>query len=256
MLRTVALLIAITIFGCGTAQLNMPARELSDSSMERELNRSLSTKNRSRAAKLVAAVLDDALRHEYRYGYYSRKNAFYAILELDLAEVTEPLREVAALPYEPRSLPPNRVSPEAKQRSYQNLLDFIAITGALDNLTLLRDRDALTLNLMQLKTPSIRGRAVANLQLLKAWDATGDVRQMLIKTELTKAAFLDLRAAADFLANSPQASPMDCALIPKFKTAYWQCFDSSLEVPGITGCEEFVRSLKILANRLNCERTG
>ena len=256
MLRLVVLMIMIVTVGCGTAKFGVPVRELPDSSMEREIDRAISTKNRSRALELVAVVLDDVLQRGYRYDYYSRKNAFSAILDLELTEVAEPLRKVAAVPYEPRTLPPNRDSPEARQLSHLDLLDYIALTGALTDLTLLGDSDALTLNRLQLRTPSIRGRAAANLKLLKAWDATGDVRQILYRTEATEEAFLDLRSAVDFLANSPGASEADCTLIPKFRAAYWQCFDSKLEIPGIVGCEEFVRSLRILANRFNCDRAG
>jgi hypothetical protein len=49
MLRVVVLVIMIVTVGCGTAKFGVPVRELPDSSLERELDRAISTKNRSRA---------------------------------------------------------------------------------------------------------------------------------------------------------------------------------------------------------------
>jgi hypothetical protein len=256
--RTGLILIALG-FGtasCCAASQPVPVRGLSDSGMEQALDQAIYDRDRARALELVDAVLADSLRHTHRYGYYSRRSAFQAISDLKLAESAGLMRQVAAMPYEPPSAR-GPAEPEGdKARSYRALLEEIAITGALDNLTLLGDSEAPRLNRQQMISPAnaplIRARAIANLTTLKEWDATEDVRQILRGTEPSSEAVTYLIEAVKFLARSPKAGEGDCSILPRLKSGYVPCFDPAAETPGIAGCTELRTAAEALAARLRC----
>jgi hypothetical protein len=249
--------------GLGTASCcaasqpeRVPVRGLSDAGMEQALDQAIQDRDRAEALELVDAVLADSLRHTHRYGYYSRRSAFQAISDLKLTESAGLMRQVAAMPYEPPSAR-SPADPEGdKARSYRALLDEIAITGALDNLTLLGDSEAPRLNRQQMISPAnaplIRGRAIANLMTLKEWDATDDVRQILRDTEPSSEAVTYLIEAVKFLARSPGAGEADCSLLPRLKAGYVPCFDPAVKVPGIAGCTELRTAVETLVARLRC----
>jgi hypothetical protein len=246
------------VCGCGASPPPPPAGGLSDAAMESALQRAVAGKDRARALELVNAVLADALGHGYRYGYYSRRDAFAAIEDLKLSEALEPLRQVAALTYEPPAARgPAPPSEEEKTRSYRDLLDVLAITGSLDDLTRLGDPAAPRLNRLQMLAPAqaplIQSRAIANLRSLKAWDATDDVRRAVRDGEPAPEAILVFTAAAKFLAGSPRAAGEDCPLLARWKSAYRPCFDpASKSTPGISGCDDLRAASGALAARLRC----
>jgi hypothetical protein len=243
-----------SVYGSGLP--STPKTGLSDTAMEQALDRAIHDRDRPQALELVNAVLEDSLRHANRYGYYSRRSAFQAISDLKLSESAGLMRQLAAMAYEP---PPPRgtADPEGdRARSSQSLLEEIAITGALDNLTHLGDPEASRLNRQRINSPVdaplIRSRAIANLMTLKEWDATEDVRQILRGTEPKPEAILYLTSAVESMAQSPLAVEGDCSILPRLRSGYVPCFDPSLEHPGISGCAELRRAMESLAARLRC----
>jgi hypothetical protein len=261
MLRKPAVLSLLVLCTCSSGSLARLAEDLSDSAMEMAIERAIRKGDRARAVELVNTVLEDSLQHTYRYGYYSRKEAFRAISELKLRESADLMREVAAMPYKP---PPARApgvaSPEQDLRSNRDLLELVAITGALDELTHLGDSEASRLNLWRLNQQAdaslIRGRAIHNLSYLKEWNATEDVRKAAKEAALTPEAILYLTAAAGFLAESPLACQEDCLIGQRLKNGYQQCFETSANSPGIPGCRELRWALDVLAARLHCAVGG
>jgi hypothetical protein len=224
--------------------------------MEQALDRAIQARDRAQALELVDAVLTDSLHHANRYGYYSRRSAFQAISDFRLTESAGLMRQLAAMPYEP---PPPRSAADPKgdkARSYQALLEEIAISGSLDNLTLLGDPEASRLNRQQMSPPEnaplIRSRAIANLTTLKEWEATAAVRQILLDTEPKPEAVLYLVEAVKLLAQSPMAKEEDCSILPRLKSGYAPCFDPAVKVPGISGCQELRLATETLAARLHC----
>jgi hypothetical protein len=243
--------------GCSSALSHRPVHDLSDSEVELALEKARKVGDRTRALELARVVLWDALQGTYRYGYYSRKTTPSVVIDLKLLELAELMRQVAAMDYEP---PPPRLpgsdSPKPREQSYRDLLNILAIIGALDSLTLLDDPDAQRLNHLQLSSRPqaslMQSRAISNLKYLKAWNATEDVRRVLYEAAPGQDSILTEITAIQFLADSSLATEGDCTLVPRLRERYGQCFDPTLLTPGISGCGELRSSLSLLIHRLHC----
>jgi hypothetical protein len=192
----------------------------------------------------VGAVLKDEIDHTYRYDYDTRMMAADVVEEIGLHEVTDELLKVA-----------NDSCYYADARAFADpahkLLDIVAITGALGNLTFLRNSSAASLNIRALKVPLMASFAVLNLQSLRFWHALPEVREILDEAPVSQDSATLVGSALRFVAASPNAEPSDCARIERFAPLISGCDSGN----GVAGCNALRDAMGLLASKVGCGDT-
>jgi hypothetical protein len=244
------LLATIGVIACSNARSSFRTGGGPVSAMSHELALAVEHEDRIKIIELASLVLTDELERTYLYGYEERRFVQDAIEDFRLVEISHLLRKVASMSYE-RHLANEHLDRDSA--SFRELLDFTAITGALVNLTHLKDSQAVPLNLKHLRTPSVRSAAVMNLQYSQAWETTDEIRSMAWSLAPTSETISDFWVVLRFLYASPQATKDDCAMAGRLKSSFSTCFDPSREVPGFAGCHELALALRQLQARLACD---
>lgn len=213
--------------------------------LQEDLVQAVERGDRPRVIELVNTVLQDELGEEFRFDDDLRSKVESVILEMRLLEVAPLIRRVASLSYtgdEPQG------GGESDARVFRKLR---AIRGALLDLTVLRDSEAVAANRRHIATPIVASLAIRNLQDFADWASTDEVRHMTEDRQPTRMAFLDLAAALEFVARSPLAVAADCQIGVRLRTAYGACFETDGPA-DLSGCGTFVVALRTLEERFSC----
>ncbi|MCU1246768.1 MAG: hypothetical protein JWN02_2678 [Acidobacteria bacterium] len=156
----------------------------------------------------ILDVLQDIERKTYRYDDLTRTAAFDAIARLrpNDEKLLGHVRTIAQMSLD-------------RDRSYRQLWDYVAITGALDLLARVNDSRAGALNENRLTDPLLVFTATNNLHQLKSWTSTPKVvAAFLMSRELSSFSSEDLTLVSllRFLSESPSTSVEVCALLQDY----------------------------------------
>jgi hypothetical protein len=178
-------------------------------------------------------VLADILTRGYRFSGDQRATAIEDIAVRDGVKSAAVLRQVAEMR---RSLEPSH-----------ELADLLAIDAALSALTEMRDGKAVELNRRRLGDDNVRGIALINLRVLKAWEATGEVEAWFATAPLRAEEMHEISGAATFLALSPRSTSVSCAGIDRIRRKFPECLENTTD-----RCNDLDGSLINLSRHLRC----
>lgn len=167
------------------------------------------TKLTSETQALISAILLDITNREGHFGAADRREALDAIPRLQAHEFIPTVRQIAAMPL------------EGSDRTRHP--EVVAISSALRILADLGDGAAPTLNKQRLHDESLRGFAIQNLRILRAWKATDAVQAELLRMQMSNANGREVVAMLDFLVASPETSEKVCAALDRVTAAYPDC---------------------------------
>jgi hypothetical protein len=220
-------------FACGSNAVRVTKGN--DGSVRAALARAIAERNPA-ASSVVAKVLMDILQRTYKYGSDTRISAFQAVADLELRSLVDTVRAVAVL----------TIGPE---RGYKQTWDLIAVQGALNALTTLRDPEAVSLNRRRVESdPWLQSTAISNLATLADWASTGDVAHVLRCTKADEENLFVVATAAQFLDESPNTDREVCERLHQLERRYPDC----MKAPDSLVCSSLGKYVKSLEARLRC----
>lgn len=192
------------------------------------------------ARTFVAAVFEDVLKRTYWYDGESRRTALALFREWNFADLTPMVRDIAVMPIETTD-------------DLQFGLDAIAVSGALGELTLLRDHTAAAINRARLNDPHMRTLAVTNLKHLGDWSSTEDILSLFRTTPADVTSVPVLTSAMEFLEAAPVGTTVTCDDLMRLLPLARLC--SARERPS-PYCGNFLTLMQRLASTNECRVVG
>jgi hypothetical protein len=188
--------------------------EPADTHDNAQIAEGLITASRAEEAEpLVRLVLSDIVSRAYRFDDIARREAFEAIIRLRLSEVLPDTARVATMAL---TADPSR-----------RLLDVIAVAGGLRALAELRGPKAMAANVDALRVPDLRGFAIQNLTLLRAWCATRDVEQTFLQMPISDSNGEEVLNFLRFLDVTPRSTRHSCITLSRVRETYVACSASN-----------------------------
>jgi hypothetical protein len=163
---------------------------------------SLATQAEPKVRRVISRVLNDIEQHHYACDDQLRSETFEAIIRLQPHNqmLCTSIRRIALMPLK-------------TQNSYEQLLDYIAITRAMGLLTELSDPMAVEINLSRINDQTFGPLAAEDLRDLRAWHTTETVERAFLSFAGEKHSPCEEGGYLLFLSESPRSSSRVCSAV-------------------------------------------